>query len=71
MRGKILKGIVFVLIICLILSIPYIANAAQYYQTVRSGIAAFPESYQTKLKELSAKYPNWKFQAYYTGIPWD
>ena len=71
MRGKILKGIVFVLIICLILSIPYIANAAQYYQTVSSGIAAFPESYQTKLKELSAKYPNWKFQAYYTGIPWD
>ena len=71
MRGKILKGIVFILIICLILSIPYIANAAQYYQTVRSGIAAFPESYQTKLKELSAKYPNWKFQAYYTGIPWD
>ena len=60
---------VFMLIV---MSIGNVVEAAsKYYQTVKSGIAAFPESYQTRLKQLSNKYPNWKFQAYYTGIPWD
>ena len=46
-------------------------GASTYYQTVKSGISAFPDSYKAKLTELAKKYPNWKFQAYYTGISWN
>lgn len=30
----------------------------------------FPESYKQKLRELHAKYPNWEFKAYQTGLSW-
>ena len=66
--------IVFLVIICLVVAvlIPKSSNAAStYYQYVKTGIDAFPASYQSRLRELSSKYPNWKFQAYYTGISWD
>lgn len=33
-------------------------------------IAKFPSSYQTKLRALHAKYPNWKFVAVQTGLNW-
>jgi beta-N-acetylglucosaminidase len=31
----------------------------------------FPESYKTGLRQLHAKYPNWTFKAYQTGIDWN
>lgn len=45
--------------------------ADSYNQYVRSGIDAFPEDYQTLLKELQKDHPNWTFDAYYTGIDWN
>ena len=69
---KNIKIIIVLLLFILIIYIPNYSNSANtYYQYMRSGINAFPESYQSKLRQLSNKYPNWKFQAYYTGIPWD
>lgn len=48
------------------------SNAADSYnQYVRSGIEAFPEDYQTMLRELQKDHPNWTFDAYYTGIDWN
>ena len=49
-----------------------VCNAAtSYYQYVKSGINQFPDSYKWRLQELANKYPEWNFQAYYTGISWD
>ena len=63
-------SILLILIFMNISIIPTVSNAAQYYQEVRSGIEAFPESYKEKLRELSKEHPNWSFDAYYTGIDW-
>lgn len=49
------------------------SNAAlseQYTQYIKSGISAFPESYQKGLAYLKYLHPNWEFKAYYTGISW-
>lgn len=67
-----LLTIILGIIVLVVVLIPSYSNSADtYYQYVKSGISAFPESYQERLKEISNKYPNWKFQAYYTGISWD
>ena len=34
-------------------------------------LEGFPESYKTYLRELHAKYPNWEFKAYHTGLDWN
>lgn len=47
------------------------AYSINYTQTVKSGISAFPESYQAYLKEIQAQHPKWTFDAYYTGIDWN
>jgi len=47
------------------------ARSAQYTQYIKSGINAFPESYQKKLAYLKYLHPNWEFKAYYTGIDWE
>ena len=68
---KIIIAIICIMAI-IIISIGNISRGAStYYQTVKSGISAFPDSYKAKLTELAKKYPKWKFQAYYTGISWD
>ena len=36
----------------------------------KEGIENFPDSYQSYLKELQKKYPNWRFTALYTGLDW-
>lgn len=36
--------------------------------TFEQSISSFPESYKVYLRQLHAKYPNWKFVAYNTGI---
>ncbi|MBP3569630.1 MAG: SH3 domain-containing protein [Lachnospiraceae bacterium] len=33
-------------------------------------LQGFPESYKPYLRELHAKYPNWVFEAYHTGLDW-
>jgi len=43
------------------------ADAAFEQQLAAEG---FPESYKQKLRELHAKYPNWEFKAYQTGLSW-
>lgn len=64
--------IILAIILLIVMLIPsYSDSANTYYQYIKSGINAFPASYQGRLKELANKYPNWKFQAYYTGISWD
>ena len=71
---KIAKNIIFISIVCIlvILSLGQVSKAADtYYQYVKTGINQFPSSYQERLKQLASKYPNWKFQAYYTGISWN
>ena len=73
-KMKVTKNVVFMSIICIlvILSFGQVSNAADtYYQYVKTGIDQFPASYQERLQQLASKYPNWKFQAYYTGISWD
>ena len=71
---RIIKNIIGIMIICIfmILSLGQVSKAADtYYQYVKTGIDQFPASYQERLQQLANKYPNWKFQAYYTGISWD
>lgn len=48
-----------------------VTMSKSYTQYVKSGISAFPKSYQTYLKKLEELHPNWIFKAYYTGIDWD
>lgn len=48
-----------------------VSMSSSYTQYVKSGISAFPKSYQTYLKKLEELHPNWVFKAYYTGIDWD
>lgn len=38
---------------------------------LRDGIESFPTNYQGYLRELKARYPNWKFIALYTNISWN
>lgn len=59
-----------VVIPCFICSESY-ALSAQYSQYIKSGINAFPESYQRNLAYLKYLHPNWEFKAYYTGISWE
>ena len=49
------------------------AGTTYYNQTLKSGIDAFPESYQVLLRQFveETAHTNWNFQAFYTGIDWD
>lgn len=47
------------------------ALSDSYTQYIKSGINAFPESYQIKLAYLKYLHPEWEFKAYYTGIDWN
>ena len=71
MKRKIAVTIVLIMVIITALSLQYMVDAVQYVQYTRSGISAFPADYQTKLNEIAKVHPNWKFQAYYTGISWN
>ncbi|NLG03910.1 MAG: SH3 domain-containing protein [Clostridia bacterium] len=42
-------------------------SEAEFEQT----IASFPESYKASLRDLHAKYMNWKFEAVDTGLDWN
>lgn len=61
-----------ILILITVISIlPKKVQASEVKQEVKTGIEAFPESYQKYLKELKQLHPNWNFEAYYTGIDWN
>lgn len=71
-RIKIIAYILIINIFILILSSTYKIEAfSSYTQYVKSGIEEFPDSYRKQLQILAQKHPNWNFQAYYTGIPWN
>lgn len=60
----------FLMVTILLPSIPVLATEKKYTQQVKSGVDAFPSSYQQALRQLQKAYPNWNFEAYYTGIDW-
>ena len=69
------KSFVLILIISVlaVLIMPLNASFAatkKYTQTLKSGISNFPKEYQSALKKIKDKHPDWNFEAYYTGIPW-
>ena len=69
---KRLKFICTILILTILINIvPIQVLAAEVKQEVKTGIEAFPESYQKYLKALKELHPNWNFEAYYTGIDWN
>ena len=73
---KVYKKIFIILIFVMLINIMLINTnklyaASPYTQTIKSGIDAFPESYQEALRALKQQHPNWNFEAYYTGISWD
>ena len=57
----------------LCVSAPNVKAATMYNQTLKSGIDAFPESYQVLLRKFveETAHTNWNFQAFYTGIDWN
>ena len=68
---KVILLAITILIIFIFLSTNFVQAATTYKQSVKTGIDAFPASYQVKLRALANKYPNWVFQAYNTGISWN
>ncbi len=54
---------IFVIVLCLLLI--YVPAAANF----ESELSAFPPTWQTKLRALHEKYPEWVFVAVDTGIP--
>ena len=81
MKKLSIRFLAFILLILIVFSFVQIffvkseVNAAglsgSYTQYIKSGISAFPESYQKKLAYLKYLHPNWQFKAYYTGIDWN
>lgn len=74
--ASIVKKVFVLLIIVAILSIFIIPinsayAATTYTQTLKSGISNFPKEYQDALNQIKKLHPNWNFEAYYTGIPWN
>lgn len=75
---KVISSILIISILISIISISVtpkrvsaVTMSSKYTQYIKSGISAFPKSYQNELKKLAELHPNWKFEAYYTGIDWN
>lgn len=72
--GKLRQKIIFCIILILIFLMNILPNkvmAQEVKQELKSGIDAFPKSYQTYLNNLKKLHPSWNFEAYYTGIDWN
>ena len=70
------KKVIILLIIIAVLSIflmpiKNVYAATTYKQSLKSGIDSFPKEYQDVLTQIQKLHPNWTFEAYYTGLPWD
>lgn len=63
--------IIVVFFVLLIVPINKSYAATTYTQTLKSGISNFPKEYQTALNQIKKLHPNWNFEAYYTGLPWE
>ena len=67
---NIIKYIVIAILFVLIIIV-----LVHYYKVSASskleGIENFPSSYQSYLKEILKKHPNWKFTALYTNLDWN
>lgn len=63
--------IMVVLLSLLIIPINKSYAATTYTQTLKSGISNFPKEYQEALNQIKKLHPNWNFEAYYTGLPWE
>lgn len=64
------KSILIAFMFLFLLSIIFVylkVNAS----TKLEGIDNFPSSYQSYLRELAKKHPNWKFTALYTNLDWN
>lgn len=70
-RHKVLMIMACIMLTIQLIYIPNTVKASTYTQTTKNGISNFPETYQSKLKDLQTLYPSWTFTAYYTGITWD
>ena len=71
-----IKKILIMLIIVVLFSlfifpINKVYAATTYKQSLKSGISNFPKEYQNALNQIQKLHPNWKFEAYNTGISWD
>lgn len=67
----ILLAMIFNIFLNIFINMESQALSESYTQTLKTGIEAFPESYQEKLKLLSELHSTWEFKAYYTGIDWN
>ena len=65
------KKIVITIIIILLMSVGIFIYSKVVASTKLNGIENFPTSYQSYLKELTKKHPNWKFTALYTNLDWN
>lgn len=70
MKRMIITILIILLCIYSLLGTFQISNAA-YTQNKKTGIDAFPESYQVYLKKLAELHPNWNFTAFNTGMSWN
>ena len=69
---KVLIVLTIVAILCLfVIPTNKVYAATTYTQTLKPGIANFPEEYKNVLEQIQKLHPNWTFEAYYTGLSWD
>ena len=65
------KTIIFISILCILISILLIIYYNVKASIKKDGIENFPSSYKPYLQELAKKHKNWKFRALYTDFNWD
>ena len=63
--------IMMIILICIYSLLGAFQVSKAYTQSTKTGIDAFPESYQVYLKKLAELHPNWNFTAFNTGMTWD
>ena len=68
---KLKRQIIIISIIIISIFMIAILNLKSDASVKLNGIENFPSSYQPYLKELSNKYPDWKFTALYTNLDWN
>ncbi|MCI8621808.1 MAG: hypothetical protein HFJ50_09180 [Clostridia bacterium] len=71
MKKVFILQMIFIICLSMIFNMTILSTKVQAVtQSKRTGIDAFPESYQQALRELQNTYSNWTFTAFYTGLNW-
>ena len=70
-KKVIILSIIVAILSVFIVPINKVYAATSYKQTLKTGISSFPEEYKKALEQIQKLHPNWTFEAYYTGLPWD